>query len=152
LTQNNLKKDIYQGIILFPPFYLSVILLLHLLTREGFSHMGRIPSPLIPRNALEIVEGLLMVMVVAMTEEIIFRGYLLTRLIEITGNSTAGILISSLLFALGHVYEGTAGVATIFYIGVIFSLLFLKKKNLTVNIVLHFLIDFIPIVLRPILK
>ena len=151
-TQNNLKKDISLGIFLFPPFYLSVILLLHLLTREGLSHMEKFPPALIPHNTSQIAEGLLMVMVVSVAEEIIFRGYLLTRIIEITGNYTAGILISSLLFAWGHVYEGAAGMATVFYIGVIYSLLFLKKKNLTVNIVLHFFTDFIPIVLVPILK
>jgi membrane protease YdiL (CAAX protease family) len=148
-TKENLGKHLLFGVILFPPFYFSVSIMLYFFTSLGLSHLEKIPSFLVPQNGLQIVEGVFMILTVAVVEEIIFRGYLLSRLIEITESIPGGVLISTFIFALGHVYEGTAGVLTVTYIGIVYSLIFLREKSLTINIVLHFFTDLIPIVLLP---
>jgi membrane protease YdiL (CAAX protease family) len=115
----------------------------------GLSHMEDVPASLVPAGIGEILLGGVMVLIVALAEEIIFRGYLLTRLKEITENTWLSVFLSTLLFTLGHVYEGTAGMMAVGYIGLVFSLLFLWKKSLAIVIVLHFLTNFIPIVIAP---
>ena len=151
-TSENLKKQILWGIILFPLFYFSVGLVLNFFTRIGFSHIEEVPPSLMPQSMQQIFLGVLMVLTVAFSEEIIFRGYLLTRIREITESDAAGIFLSTLLFAFGHGYEGVAGMVTVGYIGLVFSILILWQKSLAIVIVLHFFTDFIPIVVVPIME
>lgn len=74
----------------------------------------------------------------AIGEEIIFRGFLLDRFIQLSGNKYLPILISSLLFSLIHFYQGTNGVVTTFVAGVLFGLLYLRSdKNLLLLILSH---------------
>ncbi|MGE6486886.1 CPBP family intramembrane glutamic endopeptidase [Paenisporosarcina sp. NPDC076898] len=68
------------------------------------------------------------------SEEFVFRGLLLNRLIKKT-NMWSGILISSLIFASVHMHLEKM-IAT-FLFGVIASLLYLKTKSLFVPILLH---------------
>jgi membrane protease YdiL (CAAX protease family) len=62
------------------------------------------------------------------------------------------VILSSILFALGHGYEGTAGVLTIGFMGLIFALVYLSRRSLVAPIVMHFLQDFGGIVLLPLLR
>jgi membrane protease YdiL (CAAX protease family) len=62
---------------------------------------------------------------------------------------TAAVLLSAVVFALGHGYEGSLGVVTVGVMGLIFSLIYLWRQSLVVPIVLHFLQDFVAIVLAP---
>jgi len=150
-TRQDLGKNILWGILIFPLFYFSVGVVLDFFTRAGLSHIEDVPASLSPAGIWEIVLGGVLVLVVAFAEEIIFRGYLLARFQEITDSTWIGVFLSTLLFALGHAYEGVAGVMAVSYIGLVFSLLFLWKKSLAIVIVLHFLTDFIPIVIAPVL-
>jgi len=68
------------------------------------------------------------------TEEFIFRGFLLNRLIKKT-NMWGGILISSMLFAVMH-FDYDRLIAT-FLFGIIAALLYLKTRNLLFPILLH---------------
>jgi membrane protease YdiL (CAAX protease family) len=47
--------------------------------------------------------------VVAVSEETVFRGYLLLRLGAVLHGPFRAVLLSSALFSLGHGYEGSAG-------------------------------------------
>jgi membrane protease YdiL (CAAX protease family) len=61
------------------------------------------------------------------------------------------VLLASVIFAIGHGYEGSAGIATVGVMGVIFALVYLWRGSLVAPIVMHFLQDFLAIVLLPIL-
>ncbi|MCL6582366.1 MAG: CPBP family intramembrane metalloprotease [bacterium] len=150
-TSQELGKHLFWGVAIFPLFYFSVGLVLDFFTWLGLSHIEEVPVSLNPKGVWEIILGGILVLVVAFAEEIIFRGYLLTRLKEITGNTWISVIFSVLLFTFGHAYEGTAGMLAVGYIGLVFSLLFLWKGSLTMVIVLHFLTNFIPIVIVPIM-
>ncbi|MEW6381746.1 MAG: CPBP family intramembrane glutamic endopeptidase [bacterium] len=150
-TRQDMRKHILWGVAIFPLFYFTVGVILDFFTWLGLSHIEEVPVSLSPTGIWEIILGGILVLVVAFAEEIIFRGYLLSRIKEITDDTWISVLLSVFLFALGHAYEGAAGMLTVGYIGLVFSLLFLWKKSLTMVIVLHFLTNFIPLVVAPIL-
>jgi membrane protease YdiL (CAAX protease family) len=58
-------------------------------------------------------------------------------------------LLAAIVFALGHGYEGSLGVVTIGVMGLIFSLVYLWRQSLVAPIVLHFLQNFLAIVVAP---
>jgi uncharacterized protein len=89
--------------------------------------------------------------IVAFAEEMIFRGYLMNRIADLIGNTRTGwtlsLLGSSLIFGLGHSYQGLAGISTTAAIGFLLGIVYLlNKRNLWVNIVSHGLIDTISLV------
>ena len=78
----------------------------------------------------------------AVTEEIIFRGYLQPRFQIIFGGVFPSILFSSALFGLLHYGYGTAiNMIAPFFIGLVFAFYYWKYRNIKVLIVSHFLWD-----------
>jgi len=89
--------------------------------------------------------------IVAFGEEMIFRGYLINRIADLVGRTRAGwilsLLGSSLIFGLGHSYQGLAGIITTAAIGLLLGIVYLiSKRNLWVSIISHGLIDTISLV------
>ncbi len=85
-------------------------------------------------------------------EETIFRGYLMLRFRALTASTLAAVVFSSFIFSLGHGYEGTAGVVTVGTMGVVFAMIYAWRKSLVAPMVMHFLQDFLTVVLVPLLK
>jgi membrane protease YdiL (CAAX protease family) len=108
-----------------------------------------VPASLAPRTAAEIVLAIVLVVVVAIAEETVYRGYLLLRLRAITGSRAAAVAIATAIFAAGHTYEGFGGVIAVGAMGAIFSVIYLWRKSLVAPIVMHFIQDFIGLVLLP---
>ena len=78
----------------------------------------------------------------AIGEELLFRAFVFSQLKRVIGNRNSIIvLISSALFCLPHLYQGTAGLLTTFVFGLGFALIYMKFKNIWVNIIVHGLID-----------
>ncbi len=73
---------------------------------------------------------LLFCLVTGYREELFFRSYLLTRFSRLSLPVAAGIGMSTLLFASGHVYQGLAGFAVAAVQGLYFSILFVRLKNI----------------------
>jgi membrane protease YdiL (CAAX protease family) len=90
-------------------------------------------------------------MVVALAEETIFRRYLILRFEAVTASSAVAVVLSAVIFSLGHGYEGSAGVVTVGVMGLVFALIYLWRRSLVTPIVMHFLQDFISVVLLPLL-
>ena len=87
------------------------------------------------------------------TEEIIFRGYILTRLMQLFKKPVWPVLISSIMFAALHYkYHSLQEYTFTFLIGVIFSIYYIKYRDIKPLIVTHFLIDFINLNLAEHLK
>lgn len=78
------------------------------------------------------------------TEELLFRGYLMPRLEMLFNNSKLSIVVSSLLFGLMHFGYGTfAQIIGPFIIGLIFAIHYYKFRNIKIVMIVHFLWDFI---------
>lgn len=88
-------------------------------------------------------------------EETLFRGFMLHYLHASpwTLNLTGALVISSLIFGLGHLYGGVGGVVGSAVAGFLFGLLFMISGNLLLPIILHALIDLrMLVILRPPVK
>jgi membrane protease YdiL (CAAX protease family) len=85
-------------------------------------------------------------------EEICYRGYVIERLEKMTGNWLIYIVLPLVLFALFHYRQGLGGIIISFVAGAILALLYLKRRDLKANIITHFLVDFVPNVLLPLVS
>jgi membrane protease YdiL (CAAX protease family) len=146
-------RDIFLGILLFLPVFFAAEALDGALRHAGFSAPATpMPAFVDIKGTSEIIIAFIMVSVVAVAEETIFRGYLLLRFqkgLQIAPFSAA--LLSSVIFSLGHGYEGTSGVVTVGFIGLVFALVYQWRGSLVAPIVMHFMQDFSGIVLPPLL-
>jgi membrane protease YdiL (CAAX protease family) len=146
-------KEISIGMWLFPPLFIASSVLESLLHEAGLSAPSTpLPALVSERGMAEFLLAFIMVVVVAVVEETIFRGYLMLRISAITSSSAAAVLLSAVIFSLGHGYEGTASVVTVGAMGAVFALIYQWRKSLIAPVVMHFLQDFIGIVLIPIMR
>ena len=145
-------RDIGLGIVLFIPLTFVIIWLDGALRAAGFS------APPLPQSSIlnakdpgQVLLAFVLVLVVAVAEETIFRGYLILRMTSVTARLALAVLLSAVIFSLGHGYEGTAGVVTVGVMGLVFALVYVWRGSLVAPIVMHFLQDFVAIILLPLL-
>jgi membrane protease YdiL (CAAX protease family) len=147
-----ISRELALGAALFVPMFLASSALDGLLHSVGFSAPSTpVPAFAREKGAAETLLAALMVVVVALSEETIFRGYLILRLRSLTSNSVAAVVLSAAIFSLGHGYEGTAGVLTTGFMGAVFALVYLWRGSLVAPVMMHFLQDFLAIVVVPLL-
>jgi uncharacterized protein len=101
-TTHRLGREIALGAALYPPVLIVITAAGWLVQAAGLRAPSSPPAALIPRSPAELVLAALLVIVVAVAEETIFRGYLLLRLRAVTHSTTAAVAASALLFAAGH--------------------------------------------------
>ena len=151
-TGKNWGKEILVGAALFIPLFFSLPLIERIAQQLGFKAPSTpLPSFLAPRDVAQLVLAFILVVVVAMAEETMFRGYLILRFRSMARSARAAALLSAVIFSLGHGYEGSAGVVTVGFMGFILALIYLWRRSLIAPMVMHFLQDFIGIVLVPLL-
>ncbi len=85
------------------------------------------------------------------TEEWIFRGYVLHALHHSVGSSlTVAMVLSSALFGLGHLYQGWRGASAAGVLGFAFAMLAVLTGGLLVPMLVHTLIDLqVLVIFRP---
>jgi membrane protease YdiL (CAAX protease family) len=146
-------RDVGLGVLLFIPMFFGAAFLERVLQAAGFSVPSTpTPSALAAKGIGEYVLAFFLVVVVAVAEETIFRGYLVLRFKTVTASSVLALLLAAVVFALGHGYEGTAGVVTVGTMGLVFGLVYLWRGSLVAPVVMHFLQDFLSIILLPMLQ
>ena len=106
----NGSKEVGLGIGLFIPLFFGASVLESALQSAGLS----VPSTPLPalvgeKGVTEFLLAFILVIVVAVAEEIIFRGYLILRFKAITQSPAVSVLLSAAIFSLGHGYEGRLG-------------------------------------------
>lgn len=145
--------EILWGVALFFPVYYAAGLLQSLLQRVGLSAPETAAMPFAAqKGTLELVLAVLLVIVVAISEETLFRGYLILRFTQIADNRWVALIVSSGIFALGHGYAGSAGVLTVLVIGFALGLVFIWRHSLIAPVIIHFLQNFVGIVVAPFLQ
>ena len=151
-TFNYFWREVAIGLSLFFPLYFGAGLLEDVLQKAGLS----VPPPpvqsfIIPDDIPRIVLAVFLVTVVAVAEETIFRGYLIMRFRDLKTGTLTAIVLSAFIFSIGHGYEGTAGVITVGVMGFVFALVYLWRRCIVAPVIMHCLVDFISIVVVPIL-
>ena len=152
-TRRRWAREAFLGLLLFAPLSYGAAVLEVGLRHIGF-HVPKTPLPaLVPgRSLAQAALALVLVVVVAWSEETMFRGYLILRLRSVTGSTAAAVVLSSIIFSVGHGYEGSAGVLTVGVMGLVLALVYVWRKSLVAPMVMHFLQDFVAIVLVPMLR
>jgi len=112
---------------------------------------GRLPDVSLFAPLAGNVHFLLISLAVAWTlaacgEEFVFRGYLLTRVARALGGAPrawlGALMVTSILFGVGHAYQGLSGMITAGLGGFVFGLLYLATgRNLWVSVVAHGTMD-----------
>jgi CAAX protease family protein len=100
-------------------------------------------SALIPTSAAERRWFAAIALGAGISEEIVFRGFLLYYMDSYARlSSMEMIVISSLIFGFCHIYQGWFGVLGTTFAGFCFAFLYVSSGSLFVPIVLHAAIDF----------
>lgn len=78
----------------------------------------------------------------AFLEEMVFRGYMMTRVADVGGKTRAAwlvaLLLTSALFGLAHLYQGASGMIITGMSGLLFGALYLASgRNLWTAIIAH---------------
>jgi membrane protease YdiL (CAAX protease family) len=97
--------------------------------------LGRL-VPLMPRTRDELDLFIVLLLLAAASEELLFRAYLTAYLNSYMPLSAAAAL-SVIAFAVGHVYQGAKGVAQTGIIGAMCMILYLATGSLLPGVVLH---------------
>jgi membrane protease YdiL (CAAX protease family) len=123
--------------------YLELWLIEPLIVRWGgapidLSQFDRLPGSVVYLVTWIIIGWLL----AAFIEEMVLRGYIINRFVDLLGDSvvgwTSGVLVGSVLFALGHFSLGLPGVISNFCFALVFAgLYFAAGRNLWLPIIAH---------------
>jgi membrane protease YdiL (CAAX protease family) len=152
-TARHAGREIALGIGLFVPLFIGAQALEGFLRSAGLSGPTSPAPNLVPApDPIDLLLAIMLVAVVAVSEEIIFRGYLLLRFSHLLRGLGGAALLSAGIFSIGHGYEGAAGVVTVGATGLVLAFVYLWRRSLVAPIVMHFLLDFLAIVLVPLLK
>jgi len=151
-TSKHVWKEVGLGIGLFVPLFFGAAFLDRVLQATGFSAPQKTASLFSPIGGWgQILLALVMVVIVAIAEETIFRGYLLLRFRGLNLGNTSAAILSAVIFSLGHGYEGASGMVTVGVLGLAFAVVYIWRKSLVAPIIMHFLQDFMGVVLVPLL-
>jgi len=78
-------------------------------------------------------------------EEFVGRGYVMTRIAQLLGESRgawiAALLLQGIPFAFGHLYQGPVGMAGIYVAALFYGLAYLWGRNLWPAMIAHALLD-----------
>lgn len=136
--------DFAWGIaLLFSLFIVSIIASLTL-TALGIPPKGEIAF-LLPQELPGKILWVLVSFTAGYCEELIFRGYIMTRvrLLLKSKSWVVPTIVSAFAFGFPHYYQGLPGFIVITLLGVMFSLIYIRTKSLWPCIIAHFLLDFV---------
>ena len=84
----------------------------------------------------------LLVLRAAVVEEILFRGYIIEKVRYLTSSSTLAIAVSVAAFTYAHLASwGLVHLIPVFGGGVVFAVLYVWKRDLSSNMIAHFITD-----------
>lgn len=101
--------------------------------------------------ATSVWATLLTVLRAGISEEIFYRGFALERLQSLTGSKWIAAAVTLAVFAGFHYRQGLPGIMLALVLGALMTGFYLWKRNLVAAIFAHFLVDFIPNVLLPLI-
>jgi uncharacterized protein len=119
-------------------FWIAAIIILsivsHLVHATGMAEAARL---LAPQDWLESIVWVGLAVTAGICEETIFRGYLQRQFVAWTGSAPFGVVLSAVLFGLGHVYQGAKATIVIGVYGLMFGILAEVRQNLRPGIITH---------------
>jgi len=141
LRGTRMGRELLMGIALAAVAIGAGMLSVSLAVEWGYPDWLR-PMAEMPTGAAARALFPVMLLVSALTEEVLFRAYLWRRLEQITGDATVALLASALLFALVHV-ASPAETFSHFVFGLIFGWVFIRTRRLGRVVIAHWLMNLV---------
>ena len=91
----------------------------------------------------------LLVLRAAVVEEVLYRAYAFERINELTNSKWVAGLVPLIMFMLVHLSWGIGHLLFIFVAGGLLTLMYVSKRNLALNIIAHFTVDVIALLVLP---
>ena len=112
------------------------------LPAERHGRMGNLIRKLMPESGAESLVFAGLALTAGICEEYIYRGFALTVIERAAGGyAAAGIIGSSLLFSVAHLYQGRRGVVSTFVLGGVFGISRTVTGSLLPAVVAHACVD-----------
>jgi len=113
-----------------------IAVLTHFQPNEFARQLTRLPAWLLTLTCVRAGVG----------EELFYRGYAIERLQALGLSRFWAAVIPILIFSVGHWTTGWQNVVTAFIIGSLLAAFYLWRRDLLANMIAHFLVDFIGVV------
>jgi membrane protease YdiL (CAAX protease family) len=124
------------GIIVFGSIADVIAVLTHYQPNEFAKQLTRLPVWLLTLTCVRAGVG----------EELFYRGYAIERLQALGLGRFWAAAIPILIFSVGHWTSGWQNVVTAFIVGSVLAAFYLWRRDLLANMIAHFLVDFIGVV------
>ncbi|HMI53742.1 MAG TPA: type II CAAX endopeptidase family protein [Candidatus Saccharimonadales bacterium] len=95
----------------------------------------------LPQRAIEFIPFFVLAVTAGVCEEFLFRGFAMGAMSKAGLADWEIVLLSSVLFGLGHLYQGRAGVVSTFVLGIIFGITKIAYDTLAVVVFWHIAVD-----------
>lgn len=96
---------------------------------------------------------LLLVLRAGVVEEILYRGYPIERIGWLSGSRSLGVIVPLIVFSLMHVpFWGVAHLPVVVVAAAVLTVLYIWKRDLTVNMIAHFLTDLVGVIVVPLVR
>lgn len=89
---------------------------------------------------------------VGLHEEILFRGFVLTRLSTLMRSTPAGVILSAVIFGALHGYQGPIGVIQTTAVGLVFGVVVAVTRSVWPAVISHGIFDTIGLAVIPLLR
>jgi membrane protease YdiL (CAAX protease family) len=136
--------DVIMDVVTAAAFWLLAVVVLAVLglallgsQRGNLGEATKVLQGLAPHGVLGISMWIFLSVTAGICEEFVFRGYLQRQFSALTQSIAVGVILSAMVFSLGHLYEGVAKAALIGIFGVMFGILAAWRKNLRPGIMAH---------------
>ena len=117
--------------------------------RELNSDTIKLALKVFPRDGVERLCFFALVSTVAICEEFIYRGFVQDVFQDWSHSMLVGLIASSVLFSLAHLYQGRRGLVSTFAVGLLFAGVRAWTGTLLPTIEAHFVADFTVGILAP---
>jgi membrane protease YdiL (CAAX protease family) len=108
------------------------------------SFVFQMATRIMPQNLVESLAFTALVATVALCEEIIYRGFALAVFTHAARDSVVlGVVLSSILFAVAHAYQGRRGVIQTLVVGLVFAALRIWTRSLVPTMAAHLCADLV---------
>jgi uncharacterized protein len=101
---------------------------------------GRLRS-VMPTSGVEMAAFAVVCLTAGVCEELLYRGWLVTILRVATGSTWGAVVVGSVVFGIGHAYQGGKGVLRTALVGLQLAILFVLLGSLIPGQVLHVGVD-----------
>ena len=120
--------------------------LLRLASPLLFYLFGRWPSntgSLLPKSASESFVWIAVSLCAGICEELVYRGYLQRQLWNLTSSLPAALILQSVIFGCGHIYQGWRPALVTAIYGLVFGLVAAWRRSIIPGALAHAIVDVI---------